>query len=97
MLALILNNLFTMRFFYVKSNSLGISGGILWGLGMSFCTIIAIYTGYSPNFLNLMADIYPGYTISWLGILVGFIYGFLDAFFGLFLLAWIYNKLNTAE
>lgn len=76
---------------------LGTSGGILWGLGMFICTILAIYTGYSAKFLNIMADIYPGYTISWLGTIIGFIYGFLDGFVGLFLLAWIYNKLNKPE
>lgn len=73
---------------------LGISGGILWGLCMFICTILAIYFGYSTKFLYVMADIYPGYTISWWGTIVGFIYGFLDAFIGLFLLAWIYNKLK---
>jgi len=73
---------------------LGVSGGIVWGLCMFICTILAMHVGYSVNFLNLMADIYPGYTISWLGSIVGLIYGFFDAFIGLFLLAWIYNKLN---
>lgn len=73
---------------------LGISGGILWGLSMFICTIPAMYFGYFSKFLNIMADIYPGYTISWLGAFVGLIYGFFDAFFGLFILAWIYNKLK---
>lgn len=73
---------------------LGISGGIVWGFCMFICTILALYTGYSTQFLNLMSDIYPGYMISWWGTIVGLVYGFLDAFVGLFILAWIYNKLN---
>lgn len=75
---------------------LGISGGILWGGCMFICTILALLFGYSTEFLNMMASIYPGYNISWGGSLLGLIYGFLDSFIGLFLLAWIYNKLNKA-
>lgn len=73
---------------------LGISGGILWGFCMFICTILAIYTGYSAKFLDLMADIYLGYSISWPGAFIGFAYGFIDGFLGLFLLGWLYNKLN---
>ena len=51
----------------LNPTKLGISGGILWGLCMFICTILAMYFGYSLKFLNIMADIYPGYTISWLG------------------------------
>lgn len=73
---------------------LGIAGGILWGGSMFVCTLLAVYFGYSKQFLMLMADIYPGYTISLWGSIVGLIYGFLDAFVGLFLLGWIYNRLT---
>lgn len=74
---------------------LGISGGILWGLSLFIFTILAIYTGYPAKFLDLMADIYPGYSISWPGSIIGLVYGFADAFVGLFLLGWLYNKLNS--
>lgn len=73
---------------------LGISGGIVWGAYMFILTVLAHYTGYSTKFLELMVDMYPGYTISHWGTLVGLFYGFIDGFIGLFLLAWIYNKLN---
>ncbi len=73
---------------------LGVSGAILWSLCMFICTILAIYTGYASEFLNLMAGVYPGYSISWLGSIIGLVYGFADVFIGLFLLAWIYNKLD---
>ena len=75
---------------------LGIAGGILWGSSMFVCTIFSLYTGYFAKFLSLIADIYLGYTISWWGALIGPLYGFADAFIGLFLLAWLYNKLNKA-
>ncbi len=73
---------------------LGVAGGILWGLCMFITTVISIYNGYAEDFLNTMASIYPGYSISGFGSIVGLIYGFFDAFVGLFLLAWLYNKLK---
>ena len=73
---------------------LGIAGGIIWGLSMFTCTILAIYCGYSTKFLNVMASIYPGFTISWGGAFLGLVYGFFDLFIGLFLLGWLYKKLK---
>ena len=73
----------------------GIAGGIVWGLAMFISTILAMYIGYAIQFLSIMADIYPGYTISWGGSALGFIYGFFDAFLVLFFTAWLYNKLSS--
>lgn len=78
----------------LNATRLGLAGGILWGIGMFICTILALYTGYATHFLEIMADIYPGYSISWGGSIIGLIYGFLDVFIGLFLLGWLYNKLK---
>lgn len=77
----------------IHSLKLGVAGGIIWGGCMAFCTILAIYTGFTAEFLNIMSSIYPGYDISWLGVFTGFIYGFIDAFIGLYLLGWLYNNL----
>jgi hypothetical protein len=78
----------------LNAKRLGVSGGIIWGLCMFICTILALLTGYSVDFLNVMRSVYPGYSISWGGAIVGLIYGFADGFAGFFLLAWIYNKLK---
>ncbi len=79
----------------INEKKLGIAGGILWGLCICSTTAISIYTGYAEQFLTMMAGIYPGFSISWLGCLLGFIYGFIDAGIGLYLLAWIYNRINV--
>lgn len=78
----------------LNAKNLGIAGGIVWGLCMFLCTILAIYTGYTTLFLEAMKSIYIGYSLTWPGAFIGLVYGFIDAFIGLFLLAWIYNKLN---
>jgi len=77
----------------LDAKKFGMAGGILWGLCMALGTLFAIYTGYAENFLIIMSSVYPGYTVSWTGIIIGLIYGFVDAFIGLFVFAWIYNTL----
>lgn len=74
---------------------LGVAGGILWGAVMFICTLLALFTGYSREFLQLMATVYPGYDISWGGAFIGLLYGFVDAFIGLYILAWLYNKIRV--
>ena len=78
----------------LNAQKLGLAAGILWGACMFILTIICMYTGYATQWAHLMADIYPGYTISWLGSFLGLIYGFIDGFIGLFIFGWLYNKLN---
>lgn len=77
----------------LNPTKLGIAGGVLWGICMGLCTFLAVLTGYSVEFLNIMASIYIGYSISWIGVVTGLVYGFIDGFIGLSLLAWLYNKL----
>ncbi|UCD04590.1 MAG: bacteriophage holin [Candidatus Woesearchaeota archaeon] len=79
----------------------GLTGGIMWGICMFVMTLAAVATGYSEGILNIMATIYPGYSISIAGAFIGLIFGFIDMFIGLYIFAWLYNyldkKLGTKE
>ena len=77
----------------MDAKKLGLAGGILWGAVMLVFTWIAVLTGYGAEFLGLFSSLYVGYKITWLGSFIGAVYGFVDAFIGLYLLGWIYNKL----
>ncbi len=77
----------------MDAKKLGLAGGILWGAIMLVFTWIAVLTGYGTEFLNICGNLYWGYSVTWVGSIIGAIYGFVDAFIGLFLLGWIYNKL----
>ena len=79
----------------INASALGVAGGIIWGLAMFISTILAMYTGYATSFLSMMESVYPGYSISWAGCFIGAIYGFIDLFIGLSLIAWLYNKLRA--
>lgn len=77
--------------------------GILWGLGIFFLTwwLIILENDPSGSLLNRM---YPGYTMTPLGSVIGAVWGFFDAGIGGLIFAWLYNlltdkcsKTNTAS
>lgn len=73
-----------------------ITGGIIWALCLFVTTLVSIFTGgnYAKPFLDGIGSIYPGYTISLGGSVVGLIYGFLDVFIGVYIFAWVYKKVG---
>jgi len=60
---------------------------------MFVATLVSVATGYAAEFLKMMGSVYLGYHVSLAGSIVGLVYGFLDAFVGLYLLAWLYTRL----
>ena len=81
----------------LNAKNFGISGGIVWGGALLLFTLFSVATGFGEVFLNMIISIYPGYTISVVGGLIGLIYGFIDGFIGLYIFAWIYNKLEARK
>jgi hypothetical protein len=57
-------------------------------------TWLSYFTGYGRAFLDvLVGSIYPGYTISPWGSILGLAYGFVDLLIMGTLVGWIYNKI----
>ncbi len=82
----------------LKPLALGISLGLVWGGSLFVTTWLSYYTGYGRLFLEVLAQsIYPGYTISPLGSLLGLFYGFLDGLVSAALIGWIYNRIVTGK
>jgi len=81
---------------YQKLNAVkfGLACGIVSGVFIALTTLFSLY-GYATLWGNLIEDIYGfmGYSISWIGVLIGAIYGFIDGFVMTSIFAWIYNKL----
>ncbi len=73
----------------------GVSIGIVSGVSLFLITLLSYFTGYGKLFLETVAlSLYPGYSISPLGALVGLVYGFIDLFAVGIVFAWLYNKLS---
>ncbi|MCP4148365.1 MAG: hypothetical protein GY757_11495 [bacterium] len=75
--------------------SFGLTLGIVYGLLLFLATWWLIIRGEVPPGERVMLSyIYPFYTVSPLGSLLGLLYGFVDGLIIGFPLAWIYNKLT---
>jgi hypothetical protein len=70
--------------------------GIVWGAFLLFIAWwLIILEGFDapPTFFMRM---YPGYSISLPGSLIGLVWGFVDGLICGFIFAWLYNKLNKS-
>lgn len=73
-----------------------LAGAIVWGLGMCLVTITnTISPGYAVDFLTVMGSIYPGFEYGQgaNSIIVGTLYGVVDAGIAGAVFAWLYNCL----
>lgn len=76
--------------------ALALTAGLIWGGAMLAVTLAnLIWPGYGQAFLDVIASIYPGFVpgtgIS--AVIVGTIYGFVDAAIGGAIFGWLYNLL----
>ncbi len=75
--------------------AVAISFALVWGVLAMFVTGLAnmIWPTYGQDFLQAMASIYPGYkaTASFGQVIVGSLYGVVDAAIIGAVFAWIYN------
>lgn len=73
---------------------LGLAMGILWAGCIFFVGIVNLVApSYGNSFLLMAGSIYPGFHVShsFVDVLVGTGYGFLDGGIGGVLIAWLYN------
>jgi hypothetical protein len=70
-----------------------LSAGILWGAVVCVFTLAELWRGAGYH-LSLLGSIYRGYQVSYLGSVIGLVYGFVTATILGALLAWLYNKLG---
>ncbi|TET68278.1 MAG: hypothetical protein E3J45_03545 [Candidatus Zixiibacteriota bacterium] len=71
--------------------ALALSCGILWALCLFLVTLISLATGYADALLEVVASIYPGYSVSALGLILGLIYAFVDGAIAALIFGWVYN------
>lgn len=79
----------------LRAGILALAGGLVAGSGLAFATAWLVVRGgdtVGPH-LGLLGHFFPGYTVSWPGVVVGFLYGFASgAALGGFVGA-LYNRL----
>jgi hypothetical protein len=73
----------------------GIAIGLLLALGLFVATIILVLKG-GPNpgpHLGLLRIYFPGYSVTWIGSIIGFVYAFVVGYAIGRTIATIYNRL----
>lgn len=70
--------------------AMGVAFGVLWSVGILFLSLLATQ-GIADAWVNLIGNAYLGYHLSFGGVIIGMIWGFVDAFIGGYLFAWLYN------
>lgn len=75
----------------LKPKAFGLACGILWGVSLFLCTVVAVYNGYLSSQLQWLVGFYPWYELSYGGAVIGGVAGFIDGFVGGAIFAWVYN------
>jgi hypothetical protein len=73
-----------------------LAGGLITAICVFISVLAAmIWSGYASNFMSALSSIYGplGFSVSFLGLILGTIYAFIDGFILTGIFAWIYNKL----
>lgn len=73
----------------------GIAVGLLAGLGLFLATVVLVVKG-GPNpgpHLSLLRIYFPGYSVTWIGAFIGFVYAFVVGYGVGRTIATIYNRL----
>jgi hypothetical protein len=81
----------------INARAWGVAMGLLLGLGLFLATVILLIRG-GPNMgqhLQLISVFFPGYSVSWLGSVVGFIYAFVVGYGLGRVIGVVYNRLST--
>ena len=78
----------------LNSGVLGLSLGLLFGLGIFIATNLVVIKGgdHVGSHLRLLGQFFIGYEVTFLGSIIGFAYGFAVGTIGGALIGWIYNK-----
>jgi hypothetical protein len=73
---------------------LAITAAIIWGAAMLIMGgANMMFPGYATSFLEVIGSVYPGYQpgTGFSSVIIGSLYGVVDAGIGGAILAWLYN------
>ena len=79
----------------LNARAWGIAIGLLLGGGLFLATVILVIRG-GPNMgqhLSMLRAFFPGYSVSWLGACIGFIYAFVLGYGLGRIIGSVYNRL----
>jgi len=75
----------------LRKRNLGFALGLTWGLGLMLGTWWLLLMGSPGGSIAKLGVFYIGYSYSFVGGIIGLIWGFVDGFICGVLIAWFYN------
>jgi len=79
----------------INVQALGLTLGLVWGAALLLLGLSAAMFGYGVLLIEFFSILYVGYAPTFLGALLGGVWGFVDAYIGGLVVAWLYNKLSS--
>ena len=70
---------------------LALSLAVVWALSLTFLAWVCAGFGYGLPMVQLFGSVYLGYDASFVGGLIGFVWGFIDLFIGVWLVVFVYR------
>lgn len=75
----------------LKPVALGLAVAVLSALSFLFVVFIALFFGIGFPWLDIIASVYVGFNLSFLGIVIGLVWAIVDGFIAGTVLAGLYN------
>jgi hypothetical protein len=77
----------------INARAWGISTGLLLGFGLFFATNLLVLRGgeHVGQHLKLLSIYFPGYSVTFVGSLIGFVYAFVLGYAVGRLIGWVYS------
>lgn len=69
----------------------GLAFGITWALGMFVLGLTAWLFGFGVNLVDVIGELYLGFAPTFLGSIIGAVWGFVDLFIAGVIIAGLYN------
>ena len=79
----------------LRASIMALVFGLTGGVGLTVATVWLVIRGGDPvgPHLSLLRHYLPGYSVTWPGAVLGFLYGTLTGAVVGFAVAWIYNRI----
>ena len=76
----------------LNAKAFALACGVFWGLTILLATWWLLLFGFHGQIMRQLDHFYFGYSVSWLGAVVGGVWGFVDGCIGGWVFAWLYNR-----
>jgi hypothetical protein len=86
-----------LAFAPLHKRAFGMAVGFTLGSLVFVVTVYSVVVPGRPHFISLIANYFPGYTVSWTGALIGFAWGIFAFFFAGWFFAFCRNFVIAAS